>query len=247
MNWRICGLMAAGIAAAQSPGFEVLSLKPHVGPLTTMAGYSASGPRLTLEGYNLKLLLMEAHNLKPYQVVFASPPADEDMFYDVIAKAEGDAPRSRAEFRQMLQTAIGERFHLKLHREPKEMPVYALVIGKGGPKFRESAEGAKYSANFGVNGRNQNIRATKATMEMLAEGIGNAFWVDRPVVDRTGLRGEYDFKIEATPEGRRNGNPDEREVSVFTAVQEQLGLKLEASKAPVEVLVVDHAERPSGN
>ena len=152
------------------------------------------------------------------------------------------------EFRQMLQTLLAERVNLKVHREMKEMPVYALVVGKNGPKLKESALDASSADNrVGVNGRNQSMTASAATMEKLADTIRNIFFTDRPVLDKTGLTGTYAFKIEATPEFRINNSPELSDISVFTAVQEQLGLKLEPQKAMMEILVVDHIEKPSGN
>ena len=130
----------------------------------------------------------------------------------------------------------------------KEIPLYVLLVGKGGPKFKESAPDATMSAQIGVNGRNQNITASNTSTDELAKMIQNVFHVDRPVVDRTELGGAYDFKIEATPESRTTGDePDLKNISIFTAVQQQLGLKLESRKAMVEVLVVDHVEKPSAN
>jgi uncharacterized protein (TIGR03435 family) len=198
-------------------------------------------------------LIMEAYNVKNYQVTFAptvKPPTGGeygDAYYDIEAKAEGDRARTRDEFRPMLQTLLTERFKLKFHRAAKEMPVYALVVGKDGPKFKESARDAEESTHIGANGRNQNITASKKSMDELA-GMIPVFAVDRPVVNHTGLPGSYDFKIEATPESRMTGdNPDLKSISIFTALQQQLGLKLEPKRAMIEVLVVDHVEKPSAN
>ena len=129
----------------------------------------------------------------------------------------------------------------------REMPVYALVVGKNGPKFKESAPEAALISNHGVNGRNQNMTLAKVTMESLADDIRRDFGTDRPVLDKTGLTGAYDVKLEATPEFRINGGSAPGDISVFTAVQEQLGLKLEPTKGPVEILVIDHVEKPSEN
>jgi uncharacterized protein (TIGR03435 family) len=128
----------------------------------------------------------------------------------------------------------------------KEIPVYAVVVGKNGPKFKESAGDAAFSSHHGVNGRNQNVIASMYTMDHLARAFGD-FGVDRPVVDKTGLTGTYDIKMEATPEYRINRSPELGDISVFTAVQEQLGLKLEKQTAMTEILVVDHMEKPSAN
>ena len=147
----------------------------------------------------------------------------------------------------MLQALLADRFRLKVHRERKEMPVYALVVGNGGPRFAESPSDAVFSGFHGVNGRNQNMTLSKASMDVVAEEISN-YGLDRPVVDQTGLTGFYYIKMEATPEYRMSRQADgERDISVFDAVQQQLGLKLKPSRALIEVLVVDHIEKPSEN
>ena len=242
-------LMTSGVFGQSAPpprAFEVASVKPHQGPLSRIFDFSSSGPRVTLQAYPPIGLIMEAYNLKNYQVTFAaSVPQPDYTYYDIVAKAEGNGAPTRNEFRQMLQTLLAERFNLKVHREMKEMPVYALVVGKNGPKFKESAPDATFVSNHGVNGRNQNMTLSKATMESVADDIRN--FLDRPVVDKTWLTGTYDVKMEATPGFTINNDPDLRDISIFTAVQEQLGLRLEAQKAMVEVLVVDHVEKPSEN
>ena len=145
----------------------------------------------------------------------------------------------------MLQTLLAERFQLKVHRQSKDMPVYALVVGKSGPKFHESAPDAIFSGFHGLNGRNQSMTMTR--LAIVADEINN-YGLSRPVVDRTGLAGTYDLQMEATPEYRINHEPDEqKDISVFDAVQQQLGLKLKPDRAQVEILVVDHIGKPSEN
>lgn len=248
-------LFASAFGQSSSPpAFEVASVKPVEGLRGRMYDFSSSGPRVRYIAYATVHLVMEAYNVKNYQVTFAPrtplPSGGEygTAYYDIEAKAEGDRARTRDEFRPMLQTLLADRFKLRVHREMKEIPVYALLVGKGGPKFKESAPDATESARIGVNGRNQSITASKKSMDELAEMIPNVFFLDRPVVDRTGLAGAYYFKIEATPESRMTGDdPDLKNISIFTAVQQQLGLKLESQKAMIEVLVVDHVEKPSAN
>lgn len=240
-------ISAAFGQTAQPPrAFEVASIKPHDGPLHSIFGFSSSGTRATYEVYSTSRLVMEAYNLNDYQVSF-NVRQPEDEYYDIFAKAEGDGAPTRNDFRQMLQTLLADRFKLKVHRETKEMPVYALVVGKNGPKLKESAPDAVWSGRGTVNGRNQAMAQTKATMEDIAEAIRNNGFLDRPVLDKTGLTGTYDFKIESTPQFRINNNPELGDISVFTAVQDQLGLKLEPQKAPIEILVVDHIEKPTAN
>lgn len=253
----VFGLMNAPQICAQSastpPGpssFEVASIRPNPGPWHVLLGYSSSGPRLTLEAYTVSDLIGEAYGLKNYQVTLAESrarPIVYGTYYNIVAKAEGDGTPTKGEFRQMLQRLLAERFNLKFHREMKELPVYALVVGKNGPKFKESAPDAVFISHHGVNGHNQNMTLVKATMESLADDLSMDFGIDRPILDKTGLTGTYDIKLEATPEFRINRGADPGDISVFTAVQEQLGLKLEPTKGPVEVVVIDHVERPSEN
>jgi uncharacterized protein (TIGR03435 family) len=248
----LVALMSSAVFGQSAPAplaFEVASIKTLEGPMGgNYMGFSSSGPRVTLEAYPLRGLIMEAYNLKGYQVSFGASVPDPDLtLYDIAARAEGNGARSRSEFRQMLQTLLAERFHLKAHRQMMVRPVYALLIAKNGPKFKESAPDAIPNFLGGVNGRNQNITVSKATMQILVDAIPGSFHLDRPVVDRTGLTGTYDFKIDATPESRIDGNSDPNEISIFTAVKEQLGLKLEPQKAMVEILVIDRVEKPSAN
>ncbi len=232
------------------PSFEVASIRPNPGPWHILRGYQSSGPMVTLEAYTVSDLIEEAYGLKHYQVTTAEPQTRQILhgtYYNIVAKAEGDGTPTRAQFRLMMQSLLEDRFNLKFHREMKTMPVYALVVGKHGPKFQKSAADAVSTSRVGVNGRNQTLTLAKATVASLADDIGNAFGVDRPILDETELTGTYDINLEATPEFRINRRSDPGDISIFTAVQEQLGLKLEPTKAPVQVLVIDHIETPSEN
>jgi uncharacterized protein (TIGR03435 family) len=251
--------LATSLALAQQPlaqppahpirpalAFEVASIHLHQGPLRVMMGFSSSGPRARLEGYSLRALVMEAYNVRNFQVSMPSIKEDEqqNIFYDIVANApEGTAP-TREEFRRMLQTLLADRFQLKARMEKKPLPVYALVVGKGGPKLAPADKGHRF---HGVNGRNQFLEASSITMSDLADEIWNGFISDRPVIDRTGLTGTFKLRVEATPEFRINGNPQPDDLSIFIAVQEQLGLKLEPATAPIDILVVDSAQKPSEN
>jgi uncharacterized protein (TIGR03435 family) len=243
-TWLVATAIAVTVGqigiSAQAPAFEVASIRENPGPWRVELAYSSSGPRLTLEAWSRVDLIMLAYDLKRYQVSY-SPSFTE--FYDIAAKAEGDGARTKAEFRLMLQTLLADRFNLKFHREMKDVPVYAMVIGKSGVKFKESDPEKPFKSLVGVNGRNQYMEYSQATMEMVAEGIG----VDRPVIDKTGLTGKYDIRLEATPEFRINNNPQPDDLRIFDAIQQQLGLKLEPLKANIEVFVVDHMDKPSAN
>lgn len=236
--------LGVGLVFGQS--FEVASIRPHQGPLRNI-DITSSGARLDATASVMQLILY-AYDLKAYQVVPASPNMPFYEFYDVSAKAGGDRAPKRSEFRQMLQSLLASRFMLKVHRDTKEMPVYALVIGSKGSKLKPSAPDAGVMGRMMVEGRNYVTTRPKATMDDIVGAITNSF-LDRPVIDRTGLTGTYELKLTFTPDipANRRGEPDPNDISIFTAVQEQLGLKLEPQKTMIEVLVVDRIEKPSEN
>jgi uncharacterized protein (TIGR03435 family) len=190
----------AGIAVAQPPSFEVASIRPHEGRVAFVSS-NISGPRVRVVAYGLTGLLMEAYDMKYYQLSGFPSWADSDRF-DIDAKAEGEATLTKTQYKQMLQTLLADRFRLKVHRETKEMPVYALVAGKGGPKLKESVA-EKFSLTMrGTQG--VAIRVSKGSMEQLATQLSGS-GADRPVLDKTGLTGTYDYTLNWTPE--RDGVP----------------------------------------
>jgi uncharacterized protein (TIGR03435 family) len=239
-------IVMAGMAAGQSaapPAFEVATIKQHVfaGAGGGRLGMSISGSRVMVSTLTLKNLISTAYNVKTYQI--SGEPSwagDSATAFDVEAEAGGTPTMDQA--RLMLQALLADRFQLKLHRETKELPVYDLVVAKNGPKMKESAADATPSAGVsaGSTRRMTEIRASMATVANQLVGFAG-----RPVIDKTGLTGSYDFTLEWSPEG----TPADAATgpSIFTAVQEQLGLKLESSKAPTEILVIDHAEKPTQN
>jgi uncharacterized protein (TIGR03435 family) len=242
---RTIGIAILTSSAVFGQTFEVASVKLHPGGASNM-NITTSGPRFRASAELLAGLVSYAFDLKNYQLAWTTPnSALDDMFFDIEAKAEGDAAPSPGDFRKMLQSLLADRFKLRFHHEMRETQVFALVVGKNGPKFKESASDAVVSGRHGVNGRNQDMTLTKATMEQFAQQL--PVYAGRPVIDKTGLVGAYDIKMEATPYFRMNRDPDPGDISVLQAVQQQLGLKLEAQKAMVDVLVVDHVEKPTGN
>lgn len=247
-SWIVC--MSSGLLAQSAPSvrpFEVASVKLHQG--SGRIGIVTSGPRLNAEPANVVSLIAYAYNLKFYQVVHTPPLiALDDNFYDVVAKAEGDVAPAKDEFREMMQLLLADRFKLRVHRETREIPVYVLAVGKNGPKFKPSAPDAGADTHYAASGRNWEVSIPKATMDDVLKAIENSI-LDRPVVDRTGLKGTYNVRMAYTPNipSNRGTEPAPDDISVFSAVEVQLGLKLEAQKAMVEVLVVDRVEKPSEN
>ncbi len=235
-----------GASTAPSPAFDVASIKPHNEPAHVI-DISTSGARLTAQAEMVGGLIMYAYDLKGgYQLAW-SPGLSGigDRSYDIEAEVDGSRIPTEAEFRQMMQSLLADRFKLRVHHEMRQTQVYALLVGKDGPKFKQSAPDAKFSGFMGVNGRNENMTMTDATMDQIVRAIAN--FTKAPVVDKTGLTATYDVKFEATPAFRIDNNPDPHDVSISDAVTEQLGLKLQPEKDMVDVVVVDHVEPPSAN
>jgi uncharacterized protein (TIGR03435 family) len=235
-------------ASAQQPAFEVASIRPsnyQGGPLRVMATIEADG--INFSNVTPRQCIQRAYGVKSYQLT--GPGWINSERYMIAAKAAGAVPQDK--ILMMLQTLLTVRFKLAFHREAKEMPLYALVVSKSGPKLKESKdEGATQ-----ISGDGDEIVFERASMQQLAATIGRS--LDRPVIDATGLKGLYSFRLAwADDNGPRpnapgaggSGASDPADAaSVFTAVQERLGLKLESRRAPVDVLVIDHIEKPSAN
>jgi uncharacterized protein (TIGR03435 family) len=131
-------LIALFASAAFGQSFEVASVKVHEGPMYRL-GVTTAGQKLTADCANVRMLVTYAYDVKNFQVAGATPLLTQDeVRWDVLAKAGGDAAPTRVDFRTMLQSLLAERLQLKAHLETREMPVYVLVVGKGGPKFKES-------------------------------------------------------------------------------------------------------------
>jgi uncharacterized protein (TIGR03435 family) len=231
----IC-LISMAAAAQGQPSFEVASIRPAVdqgGPLRVTGRVEADG--INLSNVTLRNCIQRAYRLKSYQVT--GPDWMSTQRYMSVAKASGPAPEET--ILRMLQTLLAERFKLVFHRETKEMPVYALVVAKNGPKIKESPAGDGATEIGGGGGEGVNFQ--RVGMDALA----GTLTVDRPVFNETGLKGVYDFKLIWS---KRVDSVEPGDApSIFTALQEQLGLKLEARKVAVEMLVVDRVERPGEN
>ncbi len=229
-------LLACAVAPAQQPlAFEVATVKPLEGFANAHANFS--GPRITLSGYALEGLVMDAYGVESWQLVGGPVWRDTDPF-EIVAKAPGNAAPTPEQRRQMLQSLLEDRFKLKVHRELRDAPVYAMVLAKNGPKLTKSSAADSF---YSVGGHEMKFQ--KETMESLAKQLSSSARLGRPVLDKTALAGEWDFTLNFMP----NPPPDANVPDVFTALQEQLGLKLESQKAPVEHLIIDHAEKPSPN
>jgi uncharacterized protein (TIGR03435 family) len=234
----VCLVITAALGLAQNrPAFEVASIKLHPyvpGPLSVTGGVTSAGVRLT--NATLKNCITKAYGVPPY-LISGGPGWLASERYDIDAKAATAAPR--AQLMLMLQTLLEDRFQLKVHLETKEQPIYALVVAKNGPKIHP----VKDEDDMEINGNSHQFTARQVSMQEFAGALARQF--GSPVQDMTGLKGVYDFALDLAPEG--SVADDGPSPSIFAALQEQLGLRLEARKGPMEVLVVDRAERASQN
>jgi len=226
--------------------FEVASIKPSPPDATDRSLSTKRGGRLSTSNATVKQLVYFAYGVMPFQVSGGPDWVGSDGF-DIEAKpADPNAPKEQ--IRQMAQKLLADRFRLKVHTETRELPVYALVVGKHGTKLLEDRS---ESPEVGMSNLRGEMRAAKASMPMFAGSLSRA--LQRQVVDQTGLKGAYSFTLRFLPDQKLAGQEEEgaransEGASLFTALQEQLGLKLESTKGPVEILVIDRVERPSGN
>jgi uncharacterized protein (TIGR03435 family) len=234
-------LVCLSVAAQSRPAFEVASVKAsaQAGPYRVTEHVDADGVRF--DNVALRLCVLRAFALKPYQLI--GPDWLTQARFVIAAKASG--PQPQAKILEMFQALLVDRFKLEFHRETRELPVYALVMAKTGPRLKEAKDDGAVEINAGEG---EDVSFHGATMEMLANTLGSS--LDRPVFDETGLTGRYDFSL-AWSERRRKGGAGELASpdapSIFTALPARVGLRLEPKKSPVEMFVVDHVERPAEN
>ena len=239
----ICVSGAVYAQPAAAPRFEVASVKPTpADQYNGSSGVTTRHDRLTANRVTLKRCIMGAYGVGPNQVVGGPPWLDSDRF-EIAAKADHLVDND-AVFMAMLQTLMAERFKLAIHRETRTMEALVLEVARNGLKL-EKAEGGDSNTDSS-HGR---IDARATDMSLFAQLLSRAMAV--PVVNETGLDGAFNFKLEWSADADKPVKPGENAAdsgpSIFTALQQQLGLRLQARKTPVDVLVIDHAERPSEN
>lgn len=239
--------------AADAPAaFEVATIKPSApdrpGKLFTVKGRQVLTINTTVND-----LITFAYELHASQIAGGPTWLASDK-YDVTGQPEAPGVPGLAQLRAMVRQLLADRFQLAFHRDTRELPVYALVVNSGGPKLTKNDTNPDGLPSLLFKGLGV-LPAMNATMADLA-GVMQTAVLDRPVIDRTGLAGRYDFTLTWTPDesqfasmGVRVPPPpaDANAPSLFTAFQEQLGLKLDSTRAPAEVFVIDRVEKPSEN
>jgi uncharacterized protein (TIGR03435 family) len=231
MLFTACGLLAQ--SPAPSKAFEVASIKLNASDSPGSSTHSSQG-QIRMVNVSLKQCIETAFNVKDYSL--SGPSWLDSVRFDIVAKPPaGYRPE---DVPPMLRTLLVERFQLAVHRESKVLPAYALLVDKKGPKV-QPVEGKDGQGGWG-SGRGS-VDVHGLTMAGFADVLSAN--LDRPVKDLTELSGVFEFKLKWTTDETQPSSDSPTATSLFTAVQEQLGLKLEARKLPIEILVIDHIER----
>ena len=244
------------MAADANPGFDVVTIKPST-PGAQGKGFGFRGTHFVTRNTNLNDLVAFAYGLHSKQIIGAPDWFGTDLF-DIDGTPDVPGQPSLHQTELMVQKLLPDRFALKFHHDQRELSVYIITVASGGPKMTKTTAGPNDPQGFGFRGlgdltvRNMNMKEFASWMQ---SGV-----MDRPVVDHTGLTDRYDFQLKWTPDDSQfaqfrgvgavappaGDNPD-APPSLYTAVQEKLGLKIEAGKAMDDVIVIDHVEKPSPN
>jgi uncharacterized protein (TIGR03435 family) len=245
-------LVASALAqtpAAKLPAWDVVSVHPtDLNSCTQGSGMVTTADGINIFCIPVLFVIEQAYLIREPNRIIGAPKWMADAMYDIKAKvsAEDLATYSKLgndDRLRMLQSMLADRFRLKAHIESRELPIFELVVAKGGPKLKVPTPDEEDKARM-MGGRGGKITAIDVPLTSLPWMLNNE--VGRTVVDKTGLTGKYDFTLEYVPAAKAaadtSGGP-----SIFTALEEQLGLKLEPAKAQMDVLVVDSIDQPQAN
>jgi bla regulator protein blaR1 len=250
-------LSVFGQVSASSPVFEVASIKP-ADPAASGSRTNANQGRLTMTNVTLKQCILMAYHIQGYQLS-GGPSWLDTARYDISAKMDAAAEQlsgqlARARMETMLQNLLADRFKLIVRRESKQTRGYVLMVSKNGPKLKRVQDDDRTSTNVGRG----KVTARRISMSEFATRLSGL--LDRPVRDLTGLAGVFELTLEWTPDDNQaglnaGGNAKAGTLAearivgptIFTALQEQLGLKLESQNSPIDILTIDHAEKAYDN
>lgn len=234
------------------PAFEVATIKPSDPAKCCARNWGRDGRRFFTFNMNLKYLIQWAWNLQAKQVV-GGPPWMDDARFDITGEIDGDGAPTDRQWKIAVQKLLIDRFQIQLHHEKREMQAFALVIAKGGPKLKPGDGKVKVHQHMGFGGAPGQTMYGNGENASIGDFIGELqrIVMNRPIVDETGLTGVYDIHFEFTREEPdalgMTQLPDSAAPNLLEALPQQLGLKLEGKKAPVDVIVIDHAEQPEAN
>ncbi len=235
----LCLLTTAAACSVRAEEFEVVSIKPNKTADNGSHTRSDQG-RLTATNLTLKQIIVMAYGVKDYQV--EGPDWLTAAHFDIAAKFPETLPKDpekyNAALQSMMQQMLTERFKLTLHHEQKSFAVYGLIVAKAGIKFKE----AEATDSHNSNSNNNHYTGKAVSMDTFANFLSRR--QDLPVIDMTGLKGFYNMTLDWIPEAKQP-NPDAPPAgpTVTEALQDQLGLKLENRKVPIDILIVDHVEK----
>jgi uncharacterized protein (TIGR03435 family) len=236
----------SGQTVATRQQFDVASIRPSESTSTEKAMHVPGGNELIAENYSLQDLIKLGWGVRSFQILGGPKWFDSDR-YNVDAKSalpldvHTPAEDGLTRLQYMVQSLLADRFRLRVHRETKEMGIYSLAVGRNGPILKRSGE----ATDTTMHGGNGELVATATSMRTLAANLGGELGVS--VIDKTGLDGLYDFRLVWSPDRQAAGSGLDTRPSLFTALQEQLGLKLDSGRGPVEIVVIDNAGKPSAN
>jgi len=241
--------------------FEVATIKPSSPEGSNAGRYirMQSGRTFQAKNYTVAGLIAAAYDLTPRAISGGASWVEFDR-YEIIANTPGEVRPNYDEQMTMLRQLLTERFHLAFHREKKDFAIFEVTTGKDGPKLKKSTLEPNDPSNVtstvfpAASGGIDHILmpGRNASMAQFSSVLQRAI-LDRPVVDRTGLLDRYDFDLEWTPDDTQfggqlpKGAPDQPRAGLFEAVQKQLGLKITATRGPIEILVIDRLDRPTEN
>lgn len=250
---------AATASQPALPVYDVVSIHPHSALDDNISFMSRPG-NFAATNASLKQLISYAFGVRD-DLISGLPGWADSARFDITAKVSDFDPSAfknltKEQHEAMLRPVLTDRFHVKVHTEIKTLGVFNLVLSKDGPKFKPSPPPVNDPDNptaskrpSGTRIHNYDLTATAVPLSALADILAQE--LNRSVIDKTGLTGDYDFNLKWTPDRLLNDAADDgtadRPPALFTALQEQLGLRLDAAKGPVETLIVDHAEQPSPN
>ena len=249
LTWRIVTVLVSGSTLLAQQTFEVVSVKLSP-PDSHTETRRYPGGRFTATGVTLKALIQRAYDVQDFRILGGPKWLTSDR-YDVEAKASRDTDGEQLDL--MIRALLTDRFKLTVHRETRSLPIYLLAVEKNGPLLRKNTKGVgpTWSLGRGL------LEGEKVSMSMFATDILEKV-LHRVVVDRTGVDGDFDIRLTWAPDQAQPPAPlgetvdnapvvDSSGSSIFTALREQLGLKLESQNGPVEVIIIDSAEKASEN